>query len=228
MLGLIPFLPGWFFLNLYAESKSARSVFITISDVLTEHDERHEQRSHVLAKILEASHSSIESFLSQFMSNQANYENVIGFRWEEDKIVSYLVNMIQSVNKDENFDASHLKINAYFSVKWNEHIVTNARSILLIENLSCHLPANLIKSVLKELNIAPLSENEINKRLSSAKDTIVKQIASGSSLKCTDDLDPTEDYSILDKNKKQKTATKLPSSIKNGQTTMFAFFKKSQ
>ena len=224
MTELIPFLPGWFFLNLYERSKTARSVFISVEDVLTEFEESTESKAQILNEILEANQAMISAFLGQFMANQVNCENVIGYRWDEERIASYLAKMTESVNSDENIDVSDLTSNSYFAAKWSGHLASHARSIMLIENLSAHLSSNLIQTLLKKLNLSPIDDSEIKKRLKSAE-TIIKQIPSGSSLKNADSIAPTEDYSNFN-GKKTKQSSSSAASREKGQSSIAAFFKK--
>lgn len=225
--GLVPFLPGWFFFNLYAESKSARSVFITIEDVLAGFEEEQDMKFDILSKILDSNSDLISSFLGQLMPSQMNFENVLGFRWEEEAILARFVKMAQSFNSDENVDVSELTSSAYFSTKWSENIAEHARAILLIESLSQNLPSGLMQSIVKELKFNPLPESEIAKRLKvSTENTLIKQIALGSSIKNSDSLAPTDDYSKPN-DKKQKMNEKAgATALKNGQTSLTSFFMK--
>ncbi len=126
-----------------------------MEDVLTEFEEQTGRKFGIISQIFEANQPLIVSLLSQFMPSQANYEKIVGFRFEEDRAIAYLVKMVLSVANDENIDNSELNSNSYYAAKWHAHLATHARSILLIESFSSHLPANLIQSLLTEIKILP-------------------------------------------------------------------------
>lgn len=209
------------FLNLYSQCKSARSVFIAVEDVLADWVEQDGTDGDILTSIYRAASASIDGFLSKLLPGQVNYEGVMGFRWEEDKIVELLVNLLRSASNDENLNAGDACKTAYFSQKWSNYL-NQDRLLLVLESFLPYLPNSLTVSLLQKLNLIP---SIVSKQLKSS-DTIVKAISAKPNFELPDHLAPTSDYSIMEKKSKLDKKPAVPQD--KNQKSISSFFMKAQ
>lgn len=221
LIGLLPALPGWIYFNLYGQCKSARSVFITVEDVLADWAEQDGADSEVLTANYRSASASIDAFLEKLLPGQVNYEGNMGFRWEEDKIVASLMNLLQSASNNENLDAGDAVKSSHLGQKWSNY-PNKDRLILALESFLPYLPNSISSMLLQKLEMTPTA---ISKQLK-PNETIVKAISAKPNFELPDHLAPTSDYSITEK--KSKSDKKPAAPQDKNQKSINSFFLKAQ
>lgn len=139
------------YLSLFAHSRMARSVFLTVDDLLVaveEADETQSKQMELLTAIYRANRPDIDGFLGKILPHQPNLEGETGFRFDEAAAADAIATIVKELSVDSSGD--ELTQNAYLSLKWNtDAMPARAQMALFLENFQLHLPSSLFSSVCK-------------------------------------------------------------------------------
>ena len=223
MFGILPVLMGWIFLSLYSKCPQAKSVFLTVEDMLSslyDNSEEDPVLLETISNLFKVNRKDIEVFLKKLMPSQPNLEEDLGFRYEEAKIVDSLYEKInQNLVIDENDMPSDLK---YFEAKWSN---TSATAIVL-DNLQFYLPVPLFSSLCTRFSLQPAAPEDLNKRLKLAESMLLKPIKAGKDSTASSVLAPTDDYTKFESKLRPEKAKNSKFAVV-GNTSMLSFFKKA-
>lgn len=222
MFSVLPILIGWIFLSLYSKCPQAKSVFLTIDDMLSSLYDNSEEDPVLLetvSNLFKVNRDEIESFLKKLMSCQPNLEGYLGFRYEEDKIVD---SIYQKIKENSNVDENELPLDLnYFEAKWS---CTSGTAIFL-DNLQFYLPNPIFTSLCTRFSLQPAAPEDLNKRLKISESMLLKPIKPGKDV-AVSGLAPTDDYTKFESKLKQEKVKNSKFSV-TGNTSMLSFFKKA-
>jgi len=222
MFSVLPVLIGWIFLSLYSKFPQARTVFLTVDDLISSLYDNSEEDPVLLetvSNLFKLNCDEIENFLKKLMPSQQNLEGEAGFRFEEAKIVESIYKKISENNViDENEMPSDLQ---YFEAKWS----CTSGTVIILDNLQFYLPVNLFKSLCSRFSLQPAEPEDLNKRLKISESMLLKPIKPGRDASVSV-LAPTDDYSKFEGKLRPEKAKNSKFAV-TGNTSMLSFFKKS-
>lgn len=222
MFGLLPVLMGWIFLSLYSKCPQAKSVFLTVDDMLSalyDNSEEDPVLLETISGLFKINREVIEAFLSKLMPSQPNLEGDLGFRFEEEKITEALYNKVQNAIVDENEMSSELQ---YFEAKWS----CASSTAIILDNLQFYLPVSIFSSLCARCSLQPAAPEDLNKRLKLSESMLLKPIKSAKESEGSSILAPTDDYSKFESKLKPEKAKNSKFAVA-GNTSMLSFFKKA-
>ena len=226
MFGILPVLKSWIFLSLYAKCYQAKSVFISLDDMLESLEESSEEEEvdlQVISMILKVNQLEIESFLMKLMPYQSNLEGNIGFKYEQSSITDSLYDLIKNQSLDDSLIPEDTK---YFEDKWNQ----TSSTVVILDNLQFYLPIPIFTALCSKFNLHPISPEDLQKRPKITESFLLKPIKSAKEAAGTNNnmnMTPTDDYTKFE-SKFRPEKVKNSKFAVTGNTSMLNFFKKAQ
>lgn len=221
-------LKGWLFFNLFSKSKLARSVYLTIENLLcsdnSEGEDSSTDDSELLQSIYRSNLGEIEKFLCKFMPNQLDLEGCTAFKYDQE----FIANQLKVVIKDllvSTITPADVLSDPYFDLKWSE--ADDKCAALLLENFQMFLPAALFPLLCSKFGFSPTAEDEIRKRLKVESMTLKPISSSSTSSKPFDaeNIAPTSDYSKFIPSTAKAAASKAKNIRPANNSSITSFFQ---